>query len=510
MNELSRVLGSSVCSTAEGSIPHTGHFIAGKWWRKPTSGNSEHHIESYDPATGNLIARIAAGTSVDIDAAVTAARDALTDDTWAKSTPEQRATWLNNLADLIERDTHDIAYVESRENGMPLNLASAFGVGGAVRALRYYAGWATKISGKTMTPSIPGDWHVFSTRQPVGVVGLIIPWNMPFAMAVGKLAPALAAGCTVVLKPSELTSLSALKLAQITQAAGIPPGVVNIVTGTGLQAGAALVEHPGIDKVSFTGSVSTGQSILAMARHNLKRITLELGGKSPVFIFADSDLDAAIAATASGIFTNAGQVCTAGSRLYVDERVYEEVVEGLVARAEHLTLGPGQEPSTDMGPLISAQHRQGVQAKIESSVEQGAHVVAGGSQVEGPGFFMQPTVLTHVRAGMPVVDEEVFGPVLAVQLFNETRGSLAERDEQIIQLANSTPYGLAASLWTSNVGRALRIASRIRAGTVKINSPVGVDPAVPFGGFGLSGWGRENGWAGIEAYTELQSTFVSL
>jgi phenylacetaldehyde dehydrogenase len=461
-----------------------------------------------DPATGRVFASAAEGGRIDVDRAVRAARRAFDGGAWSTSTPAQRARLMIRLADLIEANSDRIALTETLDNGMPTTMARFAAVMGASEQLRYNAGWATKIAGETATPSAPGEWHAFTVREPVGVVGAIVPWNFPFLMAVGKIAPALACGCTVVLKPAEQTPLSAVILAELIAEAGFPAGVVNVVTGQGETAGAALVDHPMVDKISFTGSTSVGRSIVRAAAGNLKRVTLELGGKSPVMIFADADLQKAIPAAAMGIFGNAGQVCAAGSRLYVHESVYDRVVEGIVARASSLRVGPGIAQSTEMGPLISQQQLERVLGYVDSGVGEGATIAVGGkrlavAQSDG-GYFMEPTVLTGTAADMRVVREEIFGPVLCAMRFGD------DDVEAIAAVANQGDYGLSASIWTRDISTALRLTRRVKAGTVRINGGAGVDPALPLGGFKQSGWGRENGRAGVESYTEIKSVIVAL
>jgi phenylacetaldehyde dehydrogenase len=394
--------------------------------------------------------------------------------------------------------------LETLNTGKPLKMARAFDIGMAAECLRYNAGWATKLSGETRNVSLPGDWHAYTLREPVGVVGLIVPWNVPLAMAVSKISPALAAGCTVVLKPAELTPLTALRLGELVQTIGFPPGVVNIVTGLGHEAGQAIVDHPGVDKISFTGSTVVGKSLLASAAGNLKRVALELGGKSPVFIFSDADLDRAMDAAARGIFGNTGQVCAAGSRLFVHRSVADRVIEGIVQRARALRVAPGLSPDCDIGPVISARQRERVMGYINSGRAEGAEVVAGGEAVQGEGFFVQPTVLVNTRADMKVVREEIFGPVLSTQLFDD------DSLEQLAARGNDTEYGLSASIWTRDLRTAHQMVRRLKAGNVRVNAAAALDFAMPFGGYKQSGWGRENGREGVEAYTELKSVAVDL
>ena len=462
-------------------------------------------LDVTDPCTGDRIAQAAAGDAADIDAAVAAARRALERGPWAAMKPAQRARLLWRLAELIEQNADELAALETLNTGKPLKMARLFDVALAAECLRYHAGWCTQLNGETRATSLPGEWHTYTLREPLGVAGLIVPWNVPLPMAVGKIAPALAAGCTAVLKPAELTPLTAVRLGELVVEAGFPPGVVNIVTGLGTTAGQALVDHPGVDKLSFTGSTAVGQRILASAAGNLKRLSLELGGKSPVFIFPDADLERATDAAARGIFANAGQVCAAGSRLYVHERVFERVVQGVVDRARRLCVAPGHRPESEMGPLISQRQRERVLGFVASGVAEGAEVLTGGAAVPGAGYFMQPTVMAQTRAGMAMVREEIFGPVLSTFVFGD--------EEDIDTLAargNDTVYGLSASLWTRDLSRAHRMARRLKAGNIRVNAAVAPDFAMPFGGMKRSGWDRENGREGVESFTELKSVAIDL
>jgi phenylacetaldehyde dehydrogenase len=480
-------------------------FIGGKF-QPAESGET---FEVIDPATGKTFAAAASGGAADIDRAVKAARRCFDDGDWTRQTPAQRARALIKLADLIEANGSRIALTETLDNGMPLMMAFFGGVAAASEQLRYNAGWATKLNGETFTPSNPGEWHAFTTREPVGVVGAIVPWNFPFVMAVAKIAPALAAGCTVVLKPAEQTPLSAVILAELIAEAGFPAGAVNIVTGFGRTAGAALVEHPLVDKISFTGSTATGKGIVHACTGNLKRVTLELGGKSPVVIFADADLEKAIPGTAMGIFGNSGQVCAAGSRLFVHESIRDQVLEGVSGFAKSLKVGPGLAPGTQMGPLVSQTQLDRVAGYIESSREEGATTVTGGNMVSDGdcvgGYFLEPTVLADTAPGMKAVEEEIFGPVLCTQTFGD------DDLEKVAAAANNTAYGLSSAIWTRDMSSGLKLAKRIRAGVVRINGGSGgPDPAMPLGGFKQSGWGRENGRNGIEAFTEIKSVTINL
>ena len=489
--------------TAELTARPRALFIGGEF-RQAVSGRT---LDVINPASGEVFASAAAGDAEDIDLAVAAARRAF-DGGWARTAPAQRARLMLRLAELIEANGEELALIESLDNGMPFMMARMGGVAAAAEQLRYNAGWATKLAGETIEPSWPGEWQAMTLREPVGVVGAIVPWNFPLAMAVGKIAPAVAAGCTVVLKPAEQSPLSAARIGELIAEAGFPAGVVNIVSGLGATAGAALAAHPGVDKISFTGSTATGRRIVQASLGNLKRVTLELGGKSPVVILPDADLDRAIPGAAMGIFGNAGQVCAAGSRLFVHESIFDRVVEGICERARSLRLGPGLRPGTEMGPLISSEQRDRVLGYIAGGGQDGASVAVGGgvAQVEGceGGYFIQPTVLIGTAPGMRVVEEEIFGPVLSTMRFGD------DDVDAIAAAANATHYGLSSSIWTRDITAALKLARRIRAGTVRINGGGGVDPALPLGGYKQSGWGRECGRAGVEAFTEIKSVAIAL
>src|SRR5688572_4707782 len=475
-------------------------FIGGKW--QPAKSGETFKV--VDPATAAVFANVASGGEADIDAAVQAARKAFDSGPWPAMPPAQRARLLLKLADAIEAHADEIALLETLDNGMPYRLAKFGGVFGAAESLRYHAGWATKIAGSTVNLSFPGEWHAYTLREPVGVVGQIVPWNFPFVMGVAKIAAALCVGCTVVLKPAEQTPLSTVKLGELIAEVGFPEGVINIVTGFGETAGRALVAHPEVNKIAFTGSTSVGKEILRACAGNLKRVTLELGGKSPVVIFPDANLEPATEIAARGIFMNSGQVCAAGSRLFVHEKVFDRVVEGVAERARKLRLGPGSEPTTEIGPVVSAEQRDRVLGYIESGKSDGAKVVAGGGTIESDGYYVQPTVLTDTTANMKVVREEIFGPVLCAMSFKD------EDLDAIARMANDTEYGLAASIWTQNISAAHKLAKKIRAGSVRINTAGTVDPAMPLGGYKQSGWGRENGREGVEIYTEVKSVTVGL
>jgi phenylacetaldehyde dehydrogenase len=476
-------------------------LLIGGRWSPAASGRA---LDVFDPATGEVFAQAAAGGAEDIDAAVKAARNALERGPWRTIPPAERARLLWKLSDAIEANAAELALLETRDNGMPLWLAQMWNIPKAVDCLRYYSGWPMRLTGETLPVSTPGEYHTYTRKEPIGVVGQIVAWNMPFGMAVGKIAPALAAGCTVVLKPAEQTPLSAIRLGELIQEVGFPDGVVNIVTGTGESAGRPLVEHPDVDKIAFTGSTRVGKSILAAAGGTLKRVTLELGGKSPVFIFPDADLEAATTAAANGIFINTGQICAAGSRLFVHERVYDRVMAGVAERARGLKIGPGSAPDTFMGPVVSAQQLERVTGYVRAGQQQGAEVLSGEQTLPAQGYFVRPTILSNVRPEMSVMREEIFGPVVCALRFGD------EDLDAVARIANDTSYGLSAYIWTSNVSTAHKLASRIKAGSISVNGGAGMDFTMPFGGFKQSGLGREHGREGAEAYTETKTVSITL
>jgi len=477
-------------------------FINGEW-RDASDGET---LPVYDPATGLVIAQVPWATSADVDVAVKAARSALTSPAWKGLVPAARERMLLKLADLIEANAGELARLETMNNGKLLPWAHAIDVGGSAQWLRYMAGWATKIEGSSFEVSIPfppGTRYRTSThRVPVGVVGAIVPWNFPLAMAMWKIAPALACGNTVVLKPAEETPVTALRLAELAIEAGLPPGVLNVVTGDGPRTGAALVAHPGVNKISFTGSTDVGRIIGAQCGRDVRRCALELGGKSPVIVLDDMDIETAVAGAAGAVFFNHGQVCTAGSRLYVAKKSYEKVVAGIASIADGTVLGSGLDPKAQMGPMVSAQHRDRVMKLIATGGDEGGEVVAGGRPADGPGYFVRPTVVANPgRKALTLVREEVFGPVLVVMPFDNFDDVLAE--------ANDSHYGLGASVWTNRLDLAHRAIDTLEAGTVWVNTHNMVDPNMPFGGFKSSGIGREHGRAAIEAYTDTKSVCIA-
>jgi phenylacetaldehyde dehydrogenase len=477
-------------------------LINGKWV-EAVSGKT---FPTYNPATAEVLAQVSEGDREDIDLAVKAARAAFETGPWSKMTPSERGRRIWKLADLLEENLDEFAELETLDNGKPLTVARGADVPLAVDLFRYMAGWATKIEGHTIPISVPytpgAKYLAYTVREPVGVVGQIIPWNFPLLMAAWKLGPALATGCTVVLKPAEQTPLSCLRLGELMQEAGIPDGVVNIVPGYGETAGAALAAHPDVDKIAFTGSTEVGKLILHAAAGNLKKVSLELGGKSPNVVLADADPATAAAGAAMAIFFNHGQCCCAGSRLYVDKKIFDEVVEGVSARASKIRVGPGMEATTDMGPLVSEEQLNRVCGYLEAGRSEGAKATVGGERLGNKGYFVKPTVLVNTNPKMKVVQEEIFGPVVTAIPFDDA--------DDLVAQANDNIYGLAAGIWTKDIQKAHRLASQLRAGTVWINCYNIFDAALPFGGYKQSGWGREMGREALEMYTEVKAVCSAL
>ncbi len=467
-------------------------------WVDSASGKT---FPTVNPTTGDEIVRVAEADSADVDKAVHAARAAFEKGPWRKISAAERGNLLHRLADLIEEHADELARLESLDNGKPYNVAKAADLPLTIACYRYYAGWADKIQGKTIP--IAGDYFCYTRHEPVGVVGQIIPWNFPLLMQAWKLGPALAAGNTVVLKPAEQTPLTALRVGELLIEAGFPAGVVNILPGYGPTAGAAIAWHHGIDKVAFTGSTEVGHLVMeAAAKSNLKRVTLELGGKSPNIVFADADMDAAIEGAHFALFFNQGQCCCAGSRLFVEAKAYDEFVEKSVARAKQRKVGDPFDPASEQGPQVDDIQFEKVMSYIESGKKDGASLLAGGNRVGNKGFFIEPTVFADVKDGMKIAQEEIFGPVMSIMKFKEI--------DEVVERSNRTDYGLAAAVWTRDIGKAYSIANSVRAGTVWVNCYDVFDAAAPFGGFKQSGIGRELGEYGLQQYTEVKTVTVKL
>ncbi len=468
-------------------------------WVDSASGKT---FPVYNPATGEVLAHVAEGDKADIDQAVQAARKAFESGPWHTMSPSARGQLIWRLADLLQQNSEEFAQLDSLDNGKPLAVARAADVPLAIDLFHYMAGWATKIEGNTIPFGTRGTNFAYTLREPVGVVGQIIPWNFPLLMAAWKLGPALAAGCTIVLKPAEQTPLSALRLGELFIEAGFPAGVVNIVPGYGETAGASLAAHPNVDKIAFTGSTEVGKLIVQAASGNLKKVSLELGGKSPNVVLKDTDISTAIAGAANAVFFNQGEVCTAGSRLYIEKDIFDQVAQGVADQAKKIKLGAGFDTSAQMGPLVSDEQLSRVTGYLQSGLSSGATALSGGHRSGDQGYFVEPTVFVDVKPDMKIVREEIFGPVVVAQPFDDL--------EEIANTANDTPFGLAAGIWTRDISKAHRLASMIKAGTVWINTYNVFDAAAPFGGFKQSGWGREMGHEVLHNYTEVKSVIVGL
>ena len=473
-------------------------LIDGKW----VDAASGKKFETHNPATGELLATVAEGDAEDINRAVAAARRAF-EGPWSKVKPFERQALLLKLADLVEKNFEELSQLDTLDMGAPISRTR----GNKLRVLgmlRYYAGQATALHGETIENSLPGEIFSYTLKEPVGVVGAIIPWNGPLAASVWKIGPAIATGCTVILKPAEEAPLTSLRLAELCMEAGIPPGVVNVVPGYGETAGAALASHPDVDKVAFTGSHVTGQSIIKASAGNLKRVSLELGGKSPDIVFADADLDAAVPGAAMAVFANSGQICSAGTRLFVENKVYDEFVGRVAEFGKKLQVGNGLDPNTQIGPLVSAQQMERVSGYLALGQKEGARALAGGAPLtEGAlskGYFVPPTVFANVQDNMRIAQEEIFGPVISAISFKDS--------DELIQRANATTFGLGSGVWTKDVSKAHRVAKALRAGSVWVNCYQAMDPAVPFGGYKMSGYGRESGKQHLEEYLNVKAVWI--
>jgi phenylacetaldehyde dehydrogenase len=479
------------------SIPRK--MLIGGQWVEAASGKT---WPVYNPATAQVIAHVAAGETEDVNRAVQAARRAFASGPWRKMSPSARGRLMTKLADLMEEHAEEFAQLETLDNGKPITVARAADVPLSIDLFRYMAGWTTKIEGNTIPLSAPGTYFAYTLREPVGVVAQIVPWNFPLLMAAWKLGPALAAGCTIVLKPAVETSLSALLLGDMIQEAGFPAGVVNILTGNGPQAGGPLAAHPDVDKVAFTGSTEVGKMIVQAAIGNLKKVSLELGGKSPNVVLADADPELAIKGAAHAIFFNHGQCCCAGSRLYIEDKAFDKIVSGVADEARKIKLGSGMDATTDMGPLVSDEQFRRVTDYIDIGAHEGARALCGGKRYGEQGYFVEPTVLVDIKQDMRVVQEEIFGPVLVAQPFKDI--------EDVLSKANDSIYGLGGGIWTNDLAKAHRIAAEMQTGTVWINCYDVFDAALPFGGYKQSGWGREMGHEVLENYTEVKSVCIRL
>lgn len=473
-------------------------FIDGQW----VEGSDGQFTDVIEPSTGGVLTRIPLGSLADLDRAVAAARRQFDGGEWRRLKPLERERLLHRLADLIEANADELAEIEAIDMGKSVEQARAVDIQGTVDTFRYFAGWASKLHGRTVEPSLPGNYHAYTRKEPLGVVAAIVPWNFPLQTMAWKLAAALAVGCTTVVKPAELTSLSTLRFAELVKEAGIPDGVVNIVTGHGSLVGAAMASHPGIDKLTFTGSTPVGRNVGHTAVENIKRVTLELGGKSPVLVLADADIPAAAQAVANGVFFNSGQVCDAGTRAYIHHSIYDRFLEELAGYVATLKIAPGLEPDCFISPLVSARQKDTVLSYIEAGVREGAELYYGGRTLEGPGFFVEPTIFAHCRNDMRIVKEEIFGPVLVTAPFDTL--------DEAVTLANDSVYGLAAAIYSNDLADVHRLIPQLQAGTVYVNAHSTIDPALPFGGYKASGFGKDLGPEQLDHLMETKTVCITL
>lgn len=473
-------------------------FIGGDW----LDGSDNSTANVIEPSTGGVLTQIPIGSIKDLDLAVAAARSQFDGGEWRRLKPLERERLLHRLADLIEANATELAEIESVDMGKSVSQALDVDIQGTIDTFRYFAGWASKLHGRTVEPSLPGNYLAYTRKEPIGVVGVIVPWNFPLQTMAWKLAAALAVGCTVVVKPAELTSLSTLRFAELVQEAGIPDGVVNIVTGYGSVIGAAMSNHPGIDKLTFTGSTPVGRTVGQNAVNKVKRVTLELGGKSPVLVLKDADIPAAARAVANGVFFNSGQVCDAGTRAYVHRSIYDQFLQELVAYTESLKVAPGLDPDCFISPLVSAKQKDNVSSYIAIGLQEGAKLAYGGRTLDGPGYFVEPTIFSHCHNDMRIVQEEIFGPVLVTIPFDTT--------EEAVRLANDSSFGLAAAIYSNDLGLVHTLIPQLHAGSVYVNAHSTIDPSMPFGGFKESGFGKDLGPEQLDYLMETKAVWITL